>query len=504
MIFMPRFRALALALAASVALAGCDSLFGEAPELSQQQASGGEEFLEYLADAQRAVREGDFTQASEWLEEARRLEPENPAVWVQIARMRFRDGEHLPALEAANYALETGPKYGPALLLRAQLVRDAHGMNDALAWFEAAVAADPNNPEVLADYAATLGDGGYHREMLAAVRRLAEVDPRNPKVHYLQAILAARGGEHVLASALLERSGMADAGIPAAILLDALLDMEQGTVESASQKLEDLAEQQPGNERVLELLARSLWLSGRDAEIIDRLGARAEQEDASPYLLTIVGRAFERLGQRETAAVFLARALEPRPRELVALGTTRAGTAALPEPTRRIRQAIRNGNAREAVGYARELRRRFPGSADVHSLIGDVEQARSRPEWAFELYETAATIRKPWPLTKRLFVAARSLGDQEAADILLLRQLVGEPNNTEAVLLLARRSAENADWLRVAVLLDYAIELGVGNDPLLLELRAEAARNLGREEEARKFDAEVHLLAPPPFVAARG
>ncbi len=499
---MRRFRALGLALAASISLTGCDGLFGGEEELGLQQATGSEDFLEYLSDAARAFREGDLAQAGEWLEDARRLEPENPAVWVEIARLRFRNGAHLPALEAANYALELGPEYGPALFLRAQLVRDAHGMNDALAWYEAAVAADPNNPEILADYAATLGDGGYHREMLAAVRRLAEVAPRDPQVHYLQAVLAARGGQNVLASALLERSGMADRGIPAAVLLDALLDMQQGTVETASQKLEDLAEQQPGNERVLELLARALWLSGRDAEIIDRFGERADSADASPYLLMIVGRAYERLGQRSTAAIYLTRALEPRAAEPVVLGTTRAGNAALPEPTRRIRQAIASGDARDAVSSARELRRRFPGSADVHSLIGDVEQARSRPEWAFDLYETAATIRKPWPLTKRLYVAARSLGDQNAADTLLIRQLVGEPNNTEAVLLLARRSAELADWLRVAVLLDYAIELGAGSDPMLLELRAEAARNLGREEEARRFDAEADLLRPPPFVAA--
>jgi len=497
---MPKRFSLALIAMMSVSLAGCDAVFGPSQTVAITEAQGSEDFLEYLTDARREMREGNLTQAGEWLDEARQLEPENPAVWVDIARLRFRGGEHIPALEAANLALELGPNYPPALLMRAQLVRDAHGMLDALPWFEAALANDPENPEMLAEYAATLGDAGYHQEMLAAVRKLAEVDPREPMVHYLQAVLAARGDRPVLARALLERSGLADRGVPAAILLDAILDMRQGTVETAAQKLEDLAERQPGNQRVLELLARALWLAGRDDELIDTFGERALAQDTSPYLLMLVGRAYERAGLREEAVPFLNRALAPRPSEPVLLGSTRAGRADLPAPTRQMRDLIAQRDAAGAVSLARQLRDQFPGSADVHSLIGDVEQARSRPDWAFELYETAASVRKPWPLTKRLITASRSLGDQNAADTLLIRHLVGEPNNTEALILFAERSATNEDWLRVSVLLDQAIELGVGSDPDLLELRAEAARQLGRDDEATQYDALAQILRPAPFV----
>jgi len=489
-----------IAAGAALALGGCDALLGPDEFAGGARIVGSEDFVEYLVDARREMRDGNLEQAGVWLDEARALEPENPSVWVEIARLRFRGGEHLQALEAAERASELGQDYAPALLLRAQMVRDAHGMQDALPWFEAALEADPNNPEILAEYAATLGDGGWHQEMLRVVRRLAEVDPRDPKVHFLQAVLAARGGETVLARALLERSKLADRGVPAAVLLDALLDMEQGTVETAAQKLEDLSARQPGNERVLELLARALWLSGRDEELVNKIGERAQSADASPYLLMVVGRAHERLGQRRAAVDYLERALAQRNGEISVLGSTSEGLAALPNPTRELRNAIREGDSSRAIGLSRRLREQFPGSADVHSLIGDVEQARRRPEWAFELYNTAATIRKPWPLTKRLYVAAYALGDQNAADTLLVRHLEGEPNNTEAVITLARRSAELEDWLRVAVLLDYAIALGAGSDLALLNLRAEAARQLGEPEEANRFALQAEILKPAPFL----
>jgi len=80
--------------------------------------------------------------------------------------------------------------------------------------------------------------------------------------------------------------------------------------------------------------------------------------------------------------------------------------------------------------------------------------------------------------------------------VLIARHLVGEPRNTEALLLYAERSARAEDWLRVAVLLDQAIELGAGNDPRLLKLRAIAARALGETEEAAAFERMAWELHP--------
>ncbi len=51
-------------------------------------------------------------------------------------------------------------------------------------------------------------------------------------------------------------------------------------------------------------------------------------------------------------------------------------------------------------------------------------------------------------------------------------------------------------WLRVALFLDNGIGLGAGNDPRLLKLRAIAARSLGDEKGARRFESLAWELHP--------
>ncbi len=477
---------------AALALAGCGASDGPGEGSGGSALTGSDAFLALMKEAKEAAEDGDLADAGRLLDEARALEPDNPGVWVDIARLRFRGGEHLQALEAADFALEKGSKYAPALLLRAQLVRDAHGLTDSLAWFEAAVEADPNDTEALAEYAATLGDAGYFSEMLAVTRALADVAPDDPRVLFLKAVLAARGGKPVLAKSLVERSGLAAEGVPSAMMLDALIDLADRNYDSASETLDALAKKQPGNVRVAELLARAMWMGGRDDELVARFESAALREDASPYLAMLVGRALERRGDRAAAAPFLERAYAGRPLGWVALPSV----GNLPEATANIRRLVANGRARQASREASRLQRRLDGSTDVAALAGDAALAARQYERALELYRTASQVRRPWPLTRKAAAAYRDFGDPLAADVLLARHLVSEPRNTEALLLNAERAARAEDWLRMEVLLDNAISLGAGNDPRLLKLRGIAARAQGKEAEARRFERMTWDLHP--------
>ncbi|MEL6529258.1 MAG: tetratricopeptide repeat protein [Pseudomonadota bacterium] len=492
-------KSLRFSFAASIALmlTGC---FGSEPGGGGTGLYGSADFVRLVEDARFEMNEGNLAEAGKILDQAREIEPENPGLWVDVARLRFRGGEHLTALEAANYALELSPQYAPALLMRAQLVRDAHGLKDAVPWFESAVAADPSNPELLADYAATLGDLGRNRDMLTVVRELAEIDPNYPQVFYLQAVLAARAGESVLARSLLSRSTMVERGVPAAMLLDAVIDLQEGTPDNAVKTLDRLSQRQPGNIRVLELLGRALWLSGRDDELINRFSVRAQAPDASAYLNTLVGRSYERLGDRGAAAAFLDRAARMKNVQWAVLGSTPEGRAALPQPTSELRQLIATQDRARANQVAENLIERLPVSSDIRALAGDAALAAGNAEVALERYGVAATIRRPWPLTRKIIAAYRAFGDNSAADTLLVRHLSGEPGNTEALLMLAERSALEEDWLRVMVLLDHAIALGVGNDPKLIGLRADAAAALGRDDEAAQFAKRAQSLQPGAFV----
>ncbi|QFT77734.1 lipopolysaccharide assembly protein LapB [Erythrobacter sp. THAF29] len=481
---------------AALLLAACSEDVRAPDEPMSQNAS----LVRLVEDARYEVREGNLAEAGRLYDEALAIERDNAALWVDIARLRFRGGEHAGAVEAADYALSLDPNHAPALLLRAQLVRDAYGMGESLPWFERALAQHPDDEELLAAYAATLGDLGRHRDMLATVRRLAEINPRNPQVHYLQAVLAARAGDPVTASSLLKRSGLRDAGVPSAVLLGALIDMQQGNYDNAATALEQLLVRQAGNARVADLLARALWLKGRDDEIVDRFYDRAIAADASPYLVMLVGRSLERLGRRAEAVPFLNRAAQVELGKLVLLPGANENPRALPGQTLNMRRLVSSAQRGQSRRYAAALVSEFPQSSDIKVLAGDAALAQGDEELALTRYTAAAEVRRPWPLTKKIIYAYRAMRDEDAADALLLRHLKTELRNPEALIMLAQRSAADEDWLRVAVLLDTAISLGVGNDLVLLELRRDAAIALDDVETAERLETSLAQLRPPKFV----
>lgn len=490
MICSRNLRAGWLAAALALMLGGC---VGEnnaaAPDAARKSDPA---VTELLGEADTAMAGGALADASRVLDKAQRLAPDDPDVWVAIARLRFRGGEHLFALDAADRALALGPGHAPALLMRAFMVRDAHGPAAALPWFEAALAANPDNADVWAEYAASLGDSGRSRAMLRASRKLAEIAPEDPRVFYLQAVLAARGGNQPLARSLLVRSGMAEREVPAAMQLDAILSLAEGNPNSAAATLDTLAARQPGNARLRDLLARALLMGGRDAELVARFGAEAQRAEASPYLILLTARAYERLGDRARAAPLLARAYGGALRTPMAL----ADRAGLPQPTSAMRQAVSAANWREARALAQNLRARFPASSDVANLSGDALLGAGDLRGALESYALTARIRRPLSLTRKVVFASRRAGDGVAADTLLARHVAGEPLALSGLVEAAHAEMAREDWARAAVLLDQAIRQGGGHDPALLTLRIKTARAQGQSAEARQFAMLLAEIRP--------
>jgi len=473
--------------------AGCSS---DPLPASSTQLTGSDALLSTVEEARRHVRWGDLASAGRSYDEALELEPENPGLWVDIARLRFLGGEHLTAIEAADYALELGSDYAPALLLRAQMVRDGNGLEESLPWFEAASSIDPNNREILGEYAATLGDLGLNRDMLDAVRDLSEFAPDEPQVLYLQAVLSARADNPVLAARLLGRSRYVENGVPAAKLLLAIVNMQQGNFDTAANTLELLADEHPGNVRVQELLAKTWWHGGRDSLIAERFGEVAKGPGASSYLTMLVGRALERMGDREAAILYLERAHRLGDGESFVLMEEES----LPNATNRLRGLISARNLSEARAVAGQALREFPESGDAYSLAGDVALADGDPLRAIEAFQVSAKVRRSWPLTRKLIAAMLEAGEGEAAKTLAARYVQGDPLNLDAMMVLAKLSADGGDWLRVQVLLDTAIARGAGSDPAVLTLRGRAARELGNDGDASQAEALLADTLPAPFL----
>jgi predicted Zn-dependent protease len=311
-------------------------------------------------------------------------------------------------------------------------------------------------------------------------------------VAYLQAVLAARGGENTLARNLLNRSRMAQRGVASAMLLDAVLNLAEGNPDSAAVTLERLAARQPGNPALRELLAHALLVSGREVELIKRFAAEAERPESSPYLLMLLARAHERLGERAKAAPLLARAYGGAAQQPVVL----AARSGLPEPTANVRLMAEADSWTAARAAADDLRARFPASTDVASLAGDVALGADDPRSSLTEYARAARVRRPWPLTAKAVYASRLIGEDAAAETLLARHVAGEPEGLRGLAALAQQCAKGGDWQRTALLLDHLIARGGGHDPAVLRLRLQAARKLGNADDTARFAMLLAQIRP--------
>ncbi len=234
------------------------------------------------------LAEGNLQRAAQAFDQALRFTPDDVGLWVDIARLRFSGGEQAQAIGAADHAVRLDPNNVRALELRGMLVREQYGLRAALPWFEAGLRIAPNDKALLGEYAATLGDLGQYRAMLAVCRKLIEVDPKNARALYLQAVLAARAGKTELARSILLRTGSALRDMPAAIQLNGILEYRAGNVNLAVEYFDRLSRMQPDNLEAQKMLARALDRQGDYRQILDRFEIVARQPWASPYMLALV------------------------------------------------------------------------------------------------------------------------------------------------------------------------------------------------------------------------
>lgn len=441
------------------------------------------------------MADGHFAAAGKAFDAALATAPGDPELWVDIGRLRYRGGEQIGAIAAAEKALALDPANAAALLFRGQLARDAEGLSAAASWFARALELQPGNIELRADYAATLGDAGRAREALAVLRDEGNGDGAtpHPRTLYIQAVLAARGGNTALARSLLQRSGQVEANIPAATMLAALLDCADGNFASAAQTLDRLAAMQPDNARVREVLAYALSRSDGERELIDRFGARALDRGGSSYLRALVGRAYETLGDRETAARYLDLAVRPE-LALTVLPVSSSDSG----PGGAIRAALGAGDYVAAHDRAAAFASIHPGSGDALALLGDTHLAAGRKVAARSVYLRSASIRRNWPLMLRMLAAQ----DHRAEAARLLEAYVRQHTaGGAAAALLADAYAAAGEWERAALLLDHAIANGQGRVPFVLAARSAAAANLSDADGALDFALRAHELQPMNIAA---
>jgi len=433
---------------------------------------------------------GNLQAAGEAFDKALAMDVGTAEMWVDIGRLRYRNAQHHLALEAVQNALTLDPENPRAIEFRGQLARDAQGLRTALGWFARGLKSSPNDIGLLGEYAATLGELGRAKAMLKVTRRMIELGGGDSRAFFLQAALAARAGNDELARKLLWRTGDDYGETAAGLVLAGVLDLRMGNPGLALQSFDRLAELQPDNADAQLLLARGQFADGDYRGVIEDFASAAARPDASPYLLTLIGRSYEILGDRGAAAPFLDRAARARPTIASPIDVGEAGRLTLfrygDDPLRidvgvaKVRDLLDGGSFGEAQAVLAGFQKQYPASVDIDVLGGDVALARGDAAGALVQYRKAAQIRRNLSLVEKMVAAYRQLGDGDAAEAEARDFLAEHPMNGRAARLAADFALAKGDWPRAQTLLAHARAVGGGErDPQLLADLSRAALQSG-------------------------
>lgn len=408
---------------------------------------------------QAHMKLGDMAAASDTFDKAAKLAPKDPLVWVDIARFRRSIGNLAGAVQSVDAALKLRPNDIEAVTLRGELTRSQYGLAAALPWFDRALELDAQYLPAMLEKAATLGDMGEMRAMLAETRKVLAVSGKQPMAFYLQAMLAARARNFQLARSLYQRTGGALDDQPAGMLLGSAIEFQIGNVEQAVTRLERLVALQPENRKARRLLAAAHWKRGNLDGTIQTLRPIAERADADSYSLALLGQALQKQGDDKAAAIFLARAAQPqRPgTSLIApamndsqVDSLRQLADAKPDEVQAqillIGALLSKGLGDEALDRARRVQAKHPGAPDAHILVGDALGVRGDFAGAAQEYRKAANLAFTEPVAMRMIEALRRSGQGPAAAKVLQLFLEQNPRNLPAMTLAANGFMEAKKW----------------------------------------------------------
>lgn len=456
--------------------------------------------------ARAMAAKGDLPGAQATLATVLAADTRNSYGWSDLGRVRYTGGDIAGAIEAATKAVDLDRNNVEALVLRGELVRDQYGLLAALPWFEAALKHDAYYHPALIEYAATLGDVGRNVDMLDATRRALAARPGSPQAFYLQAVLAARAGNYDLARTLMQKTGGKIDHLPGALLLNGMLEYQGGDFEQAIGTWRELVGRQPFNLDGRRMLGAALLRSGDARGALDVLRPLALRGDADSYTLSLVGRAFERTGERDWAAKYLDRSAWPSLAGATPFGTDdslaqlAAASDKVPDdPVARVgflKGLVDAGNTAGALTQAQALVRTYPGAPAAHLAVGDVLMVMGRFDDAATSYRRAADLRFDEATMLRAVDALdRAHRTVEATNVLSL-YLSQNPQSIPAQRLVAHRQMIGGDWEAAIDTLEQ-LRSRIGNrDVALLSELAYAYTGNDDPDAGVVFARAAYHLAP--------
>lgn len=452
------------------------------------------------------LRNGDMGAAREAYDRAVHELPRSSGLWVDVARFRDANADVLGARDAVDYAIELDKANSAALAFKANLVRTADGLSASLAWYDDALAADPDNADALIEQAATLGDLGRYRDMLTALRHAATIVPRDPRLYYLQAVLAARADNYRLARSLLQRTrGELDAQ-PSFMLLSAIVELKLGGEAVAATWTDRLLAEQPENFTARRILAAADWADGDADGALEALLPLVQRPDADSWSLLLAARAAAELGRRIESADYLGRAATLARGEAVPFAAdddygllTMAADSDPLDPAKAIPAIsadLSAGNSARAIARAIRLRDANRGVADAHILLGDAALAGGRYDLAVQAYRAARDLDASERTTLRLANALFRAGDAAGSGAAILALRDSQPSSIAADRLAGHLAMDLEHWDQAVAQFEH-VRSRIGNrDVVILRELARAWAAKGEDERALPLIDRAYRLQP--------
>lgn len=443
---------------------------------------------------------GDTVAAGESFDKGLAIAPNDSLLWTETARLRLVVANRGGAFDALDRALAIDPQNIRALELKGRLIRDRFGMVAALPWFERGLQIDPNDVPLLEEYGATLGEAGRYTDMLAQARKILQLDTKNAKAFFMQAVIAARAGQFGLARRLSERVGGAFGELPAPQMLRAVCDYELGNPNQAVEILQRLNAQNPRNESIAVLLARTLYKTGDQATAWQVVAPLAMRSDSGTYVQRLAARILEAQNDREGAAQFLDRAAFANAHAGAVVTAPMAGAQ---NNVPQIAAMLADNRIGEAGNAAAALLTGNQGVAQAQLIAGDVEWAGGNIPAALQAYERARALHFTRAVLLRLVNAYRASGNAEGASEALAAYVAYNPADNVSARLMGFDLMDRRQWAAALPWLLLVRSRTGLNDSALNANIARVLSEMGRHDDAVRMARLAYRADPASLMTTR-
>lgn len=134
--------------------------------------------------------------ALEPLEQALRLEPNNPALWNNLGVALKNVGQFALAVTALQQAISLAPAWSDAYLNLGNALRELDRFDEAESAYHEALALDGPQADIYANLASTLYDAARYDESTQACQQALQLAPQHAQVHLNHALALLMAGHY--------------------------------------------------------------------------------------------------------------------------------------------------------------------------------------------------------------------------------------------------------------------------------------------------------------------